>query len=45
MLEFIFGVVIGAMFAPVWMKVWEWLQTLAPVKTVVDFVKGLFSAK
>ncbi len=45
MVEFFIGVAVGAAFAPFWMMVWRWLQTFAPVKAVVDFVKGLFTAK
>lgn len=45
MVEFFVGVAVGAAFAPFWMMVWNWLQTFAPVKAVVDFFKNLFTAK
>lgn len=39
MLEFALGVVVGAAFAPFWMKVWAFVKETEVFKKVVSMVK------
>lgn len=39
MFEFVIGVVIGAMFAPFWMKVWSFVKETEMFKKLMSMVK------
>lgn len=41
MLSFVVGVVVGAAFAPVWMKLWEAIKTTAAYAWVMSFFNKL----
>lgn len=42
MINFILGIVIGAAFAPAWIKLWNVIASTRPVKSIIDKIKSFF---